>query len=51
MNDNADAARIYHADLYGLRQEKYDWLNGHDRASAEIDERYPAVEGAVLDLG
>ncbi len=34
-------ARIYHADFYRLRR---------DRASTEIDERYPAVEGAVLDL-
>jgi hypothetical protein len=28
-------ARVHHADLWGLRKQKYDWLNGHNASSTE----------------
>jgi len=37
-------ARVYHADLWGLRQRKYDWLRQHDVGSTEWDEITPKSE-------
>ena len=28
-------ARVHHAELYGIRESKYDWLDTHDRGSTE----------------
>ena len=28
-------ARVHHAELYGTRESKYDWLDAHDRGSTE----------------
>lgn len=28
-------ARVHHAELYGIRESKYDWLDAHDRGSTE----------------
>lgn len=38
----ADGAEVYHADLYGLRQTKYDWLEGHDLQTTDWAELEPA---------
>ncbi len=37
-------ARVYHADLWGLRQRKYDWLREHDVASTDWEEITPKSE-------
>jgi hypothetical protein len=31
---NLSSSRVYHADLYGKRKEKYAWLNAHDLSTA-----------------
>ena len=32
---------VYHADFFGSREEKYDWLNTHDRASTKWNKILP----------
>ena len=34
-------ARVHHAELYGIRESKYDWLDAHDRGSTEWQEINP----------
>ena len=34
-------ARVHHAELYGIREIKYDWLDAHDRGSTEWQEINP----------
>ncbi|MBQ9576908.1 MAG: N-6 DNA methylase, partial [Muribaculaceae bacterium] len=36
-----ELAKVYHKDLYGLRQEKYDFLNNADLDSVQYTEIYP----------
>ncbi len=33
--------RVFHSDLWGLRQAKYDWLTGHDLAATHWQEIHP----------
>ncbi len=49
-------ARIFHADLYGLRKDKYDFLNAHDVSTTgwrELSPQsplylfVPEVDGAI----
>jgi predicted helicase len=37
----ARKSRVYHRDLYGTRQHKYDWLNAHNSKSAHWTELKP----------
>lgn len=39
-NKNQKASQIFHADLYGLREEKYDWLDKNDF----IKENYTKIQ-------
>ncbi len=39
-----DQAKMYHADLWGLRQDKYDWLLNHDVESTDWQEIHPRPE-------
>ena len=42
-NDNKDRdAQVYHAELYGTRKSKYDWLDAYDYGSTEWQEINPA---------
>ena len=42
-NDNKDRdAQVYHAELYGTRKSKYDWLDAYDHGSTEWQEINPA---------
>jgi predicted helicase len=41
MADSTQDARIHYADLYGLRQHKYDWLNEHERTSTDWEDLEP----------
>ena len=34
-------ARVYHAELWGLRKDKYDWLLNHDLGSTPWTELAP----------
>ena len=36
-------ARVFHADMHGLRQDKYDWLNKHDIKSVRWDRLKPVT--------
>jgi len=35
---------VYHADLWGLREDKYDWLLGHDVETTDWQEIHPKSE-------
>jgi hypothetical protein len=37
-------ARVFHSELWGRRQEKYDWLTSHDHASTDWEEITPHKE-------
>ena len=39
-----DQAKMYHADLWGLRQDKYDWLLSHDVETTDWQEIHPKSE-------
>ncbi|MBC8265202.1 MAG: N-6 DNA methylase, partial [Anaerolineales bacterium] len=39
-----DQAKMYHADLWGLRQDKYDWLLDHDVEITDWQEIHPKPE-------
>lgn len=39
--DHASPARVFHADLWGKRQPKYDWLDAHDLDSTDWTELAP----------
>ncbi len=39
-----DQAKVYHADLWGLRQDKYDWLLSHDLETTDWQEIHPKPE-------
>lgn len=41
---NQDLATVYHADLWGLREDKYDWLLNHDTTTTEWQEIHPQPE-------
>ncbi len=34
-------AKLYHANRWGLREDKYDWLRGHDLAATDWQEIHP----------
>ena len=40
--DEERDGRVYHAEAYGSRQRKYDWLNAHDHDSTEWREVSPS---------
>ncbi len=44
MNHSARKAKVYHADLWGLREEKYAWLKEHDWKSTDWEEVHPRSE-------
>ena len=37
-------ARVYHAELWGLQDEKYDWLSKHDWKHTPWQELHPGPE-------
>ncbi len=39
-----DQAKVHHADLWGLRQDKYDWLLSHDMETTDWQEISPKSE-------
>ncbi len=41
---NGKLARVYHADLWGLRDDKYDWLVNHDVGTTDWQEIRPKPE-------
>ena len=40
---STDLGRVFHADLFGLRQDKYDYLNSHSVGSVEYREVHPSA--------
>ncbi len=44
MNNKGKRAKVYHADLYGLRGHKYAWLQQHEWKTTEWHEVDPAPE-------
>lgn len=38
------AAKVYHAELWGLREKKYEWLLGHDVETTKWTELSPKSE-------
>jgi len=42
--DRKGETKVFHADLYGLREEKYRWLEGHNWKDTEWQEIHPRSE-------
>ncbi|MBW1793795.1 MAG: N-6 DNA methylase [Deltaproteobacteria bacterium] len=41
---NQEVVKVHHADLWGLREAKYDWLLGHDVENTDWQEIHPKEE-------
>jgi len=44
MRKGARQGRVYHADLWGLREDKYTWLSEHDWKTTDWQEVQPKLE-------